>query len=215
MRKFSPFILFSVLLSLGISGHSWSNSDDFYKSEKGIKALKDGNYKVALKELTPIAKEGNKYAQGALGRMYYYGDGVQKDLKTALKWTTSAAEQGEINAQNHLGVMYLLGEGVATDYSLAEFWFRLSAKRGVATAQHNLGSMYQSGLGVRQSYIYAYMWYNLSAHSQDVLSHDARDQLEKIMSKKDLSKAQELSTACSNRGVFETCFWGWFDEPIL
>ena len=73
--------MMSVLL--GSSGVCWSA--DF---QKGADAYQRGDYATALKELTPLAKQGNIEVQTSLGFMYFEGKGVPQDYKAAVKWYT-------------------------------------------------------------------------------------------------------------------------------
>jgi len=114
---------------LGSSGVCWSA--DF---QKGVDALERGDYATALKEMTPLAEQGNAGAQYNLGQMYRMGLGVLQDDKTALKWYTLAAEQGVAPAQYALGVMYLEGQGIPQDYVRSYMWFNLSAAAGAEIA---------------------------------------------------------------------------------
>ena len=85
---------------LGSSGMCWSA--DF---QKGLDAYERDDYATALKEWTPLAKQGDAYAQFNLGWMYERGLGVPQVYNTAVKWYTLAAEQGHVYAQFVLGGM--------------------------------------------------------------------------------------------------------------
>jgi TPR repeat protein len=67
--------------------------------QKGLTAYESGDYATALREWTPLAKQGNADAQYNLGGMYDNGQGVPQDYKTAVKWWKLAAEQGDADAQ--------------------------------------------------------------------------------------------------------------------
>ena len=111
------------LLILMCSPVTWSADWD-----KGVTAYQNGDYATALKEWTPLAEQGNAYAQFNLGLMYKYGDGVPQDYSTAVKWYTLSAEQGNATAQSNLGLMYANGNGVPQDYKTAVKWLKLSAE---------------------------------------------------------------------------------------
>ncbi|KAG0378839.1 hypothetical protein BGX24_002629 [Mortierella sp. AD032] len=118
------------------------------------------------------AKQGNTYAQVALGDMYREGNGVSKDLQAALDWFSKAAEQGDAVAQYKVGTLYNQGEGVSQDFSKAEEWYLRVAKQGYASAQRSLGSLYESGQGGRvpekdRNYKAAMEWYLKSANQRD------------------------------------------------
>ena len=90
-------------------------------------AYQRGDYATAIRELRPLAKQGNANAQFFLGLMYDKGRGVPQDDAEAVKWSRKAAKQGYARAQNDLGVMYNDGQGVPQDYAHAHMWFNLAA----------------------------------------------------------------------------------------
>jgi len=167
--------------------------------QKGLTAAKQGDYATALKELTPLAEQGDASAQYNLGVMYAHGDGVVQNYKTAVKWYTLAAIQGNASAQYNLGVMHDKGWGVVQNYQIAVKWYTLAAEQGIASAQSNLGDMYAYGDGVLQNYIYAHMWFNIAASSGDSKAAENRTIVEKNMTTADISKAQELARQCVNK----------------
>jgi hypothetical protein len=57
-------------------GVSWSQ--DF---QKGLTAYKSGDYATALREWTPLAKQGDAFAQYNLGVMYGNGQGVPRIIR--------------------------------------------------------------------------------------------------------------------------------------
>ena len=87
--------------------------------QKGVTAYKSGDYATALREWTPVAEQGDAFAQYNLGVMYDKGLGVPQDYKTAVKWYSLAAEQGLAAAQYNLGFMYYNGKGVPQNYRSA------------------------------------------------------------------------------------------------
>jgi len=93
-----------LLLSLAYAGF-----DD------GKAAYDRGDYATAYKEFKSLADRGNADAQFALGKMYFYGQGVPQDYAQAVNWFRKAADQGDAHAQNGLGAMYELGKGVPED----------------------------------------------------------------------------------------------------
>jgi TPR repeat protein len=98
--------------------------------DEGVAAYDSGDYATALKELRPLAEQGEASAQGNLGVMYAKGQGVPQDYKEAVKWYRKAAEQGDATAQNNLGGMYFDGKGVPPDYVQAHMWFNLAGAAG-------------------------------------------------------------------------------------
>src|SRR5260370_7301047 len=95
-----------------------------------------------MKELTPVAQQGNADAQLFLGKIYMSGQGVPKDADLALKWFKAAADQGNAEGQFFLGAMYLLP---AKDVPQGLKWLKLSAQQGMPDAQLLLGMAYLKG----------------------------------------------------------------------
>jgi len=146
MRKLTAILCLTLAVLLGSAGMSWSG--EFFK---GLTAFQRGNYAIALRELTPLAEQGDLNAQYYLGRTYQevarkkvaLGEILPTavftaDYKLAVKWFTLAAKQGDKAAQNSLGLMYRNGEGVPEDYKTAVKWFTLAAEQGDANAQEHL-----------------------------------------------------------------------------
>ncbi len=97
--------------------------------DEGIAAYERGDYETALRELYPLAEQGDAKAQNNLGDMYCYGHGVPQDYAEAVRWYLNAAEQGYAAAQPLLGNMYEEGKGFPQDYVLAHMWFNLAASQ--------------------------------------------------------------------------------------
>ncbi len=150
--------ILATLLLLTLAAPAWGQ--DF---EKGMQAYNRGDYATALRELRPLAKQGNGDAQSNLGYMYANGENVPQDHAEAVKWYRKAAEQGYTRAQVNLGVMYSTGQGVPQDYVEAAKWYRKAAEQGHATDQFALGVMYGEGLNVPQDHAEAVKWYRKAA----------------------------------------------------
>ena len=165
--------------------------------EKGWTAYESGDYATALREYTPLAEQGDVYAQYNVGLMYDQGLGVPQSFRTAAKWYTLAAEGGHDWGQYNLGRMYEKGQGVLQDYKTAVKWYRIAAEQGHAFAQSNLGWMYRKGQGVPQDYVRAHMWSNIAASSGDGgYASKNRDIIAKRMNSNQIEKAQKLARKC-------------------
>jgi len=105
--------------------------------DEGFAAYHRGDYTTALRELRPLAEQGDTAAQYNLGFMYGNGQGVLQDYAEALKWYRKATEQGHARAQYNLGFMYENGQGVARDYVRAHLWFNLATANGLQRAAIN------------------------------------------------------------------------------
>jgi hypothetical protein len=73
-------------------------SQDF---QKGVDAYDRGDYATALREWTPLAEQGDAFAQTSLGWKNYYGSGVLQDDVYAHMWFNIAASSGHKNAPEY------------------------------------------------------------------------------------------------------------------
>jgi uncharacterized protein len=83
----------SLILLLLFSATCWSAD-----WAKGYAAFKGGDYATALKEWTPLAEQGDAFAQHNLGVMYGNGQGVPQDYVRAHMWSNLSASQGSEGA---------------------------------------------------------------------------------------------------------------------
>ncbi len=120
-------------------------------------------YAAAVRDLRPLAEQGDAASQYALGRMYADGRGVPQDDAQAVSWFRQAAEQGHAAAQYNLGVMYAKGHGVPQDDAEAVSWYRKAAEQGDAAAQYRLGVMYSNGEGIARDDVRGYAWVDIAA----------------------------------------------------
>jgi len=122
IKKIITGLTLSILLGSGVAVAA-----DY---DKGLLAYNSGDFKTALAEWKPLAKQGHAMAQSDLGFMYNDGIGVLENDKTAVKWYTLAAEQGYAKGQYNLGTMYANGRGVPENDKTAVKWYTLAAEQG-------------------------------------------------------------------------------------
>ena len=102
------------------------------------------------------SESGDAEAQYQLGKTYYDGRGVARDVAEAARWFKKAAEQGHAGAQTNLGLMYetgvfgesyrILASGervlLCSEYTeQAVYWYKKAAEQGNARAQDALDSL--------------------------------------------------------------------------
>ena len=87
-------LVLPVLLLTLLVGNPASSAD----FQKGLDAAKKGDFATALKEWTPLAKQGDADAQYNLGVMYDNGRGVLRDYFRAHMWLNIAASSGDTDA---------------------------------------------------------------------------------------------------------------------
>jgi uncharacterized protein len=139
------------ILVLGLAAHAAAAELD-----DAIAAVHRGEYATALRQLSPLADEGDARAQFDIGFMHAHGWGVPQNPAEAITWYRKAADQGLQIAQQFLGIAYLNGEGVRPDDTEAARWFARAAAQGFPQAQYVLGLMTLYGRGVPKDLVQGY-----------------------------------------------------------
>ena len=70
---------------------------------EGIAAFNGGDYATALRELRPLAEQGDASAQFLLGAMHDYRRGVLQDYSKAAKWLRRCPVQPRHHVQQRRG----------------------------------------------------------------------------------------------------------------
>ena len=73
----------------------------------GKRLFEQGDYKRAMKQLLPIAAKGNAEAQYAVGYMYYYGYGINRDTESGKFWIQNSAKQNYEPAIKAMKIMHI------------------------------------------------------------------------------------------------------------
>ena len=68
----------------------------------GIRAFQKGLYTEAHEKLHHIAENGELRAQMIMARMYYAGNGVEKDQEKYVYWLQRAADSGDKASKSQL-----------------------------------------------------------------------------------------------------------------
>ena len=159
----------------------------------GVDAYHRGDYATAMRELRPLAEQGDATAQYNLGLLYANGQGMPQDDAQAGKWYAKAALQGHAKAQVDLGALCIKGQDIPQDYTMASSLCRLAADQGNALAQVKLGRMYERGKGVPRDFVWANMWYSLAAANGEEFGAELRDALAKRMVPSQIAEAHKLA----------------------
>ena len=75
-------------------------------------------------------------------------------------------------------------------------WYRLAADQGDAAAQLQLGVMYYNGRGGLKDSVLAHMWLNIAGANGNEVARENRDNLERDMTRAEISRATELAREC-------------------
>jgi TPR repeat protein len=93
--------------------------------DEGLAAYKLGDFKTTVRELLPLAEQGDARAQSGLAMMYDKGQGVVQDYKEAYAWSSVAAANGDAGAVKNrdLAATYLTPDQLAKGQALAKVYF--------------------------------------------------------------------------------------------
>jgi formylglycine-generating enzyme required for sulfatase activity len=140
--------------------------------EAGLQAARRGDWNTALREIEPLAEQGDARAMNIFASVLLRVPD-NKSLDQPTVWYRKAAEQGSAAGQANLGYMYLRGyarEGdrKVKDYGEALKWFREAAEQGFDEGQFYFGVMHELGIGTVQDYNQAAIWYRRAAEQGNV-----------------------------------------------
>lgn len=163
------------------------------ETRTGRAAYVSGDYKSAIRELTPFAEQGNAEAQYLLGASYANASPPEQDYLKAERWLQAAAEQGHTDAMVDIAKLNLFYKN-ERDVKKAIPWYMKAADLGHPEAQFMIGTYYFSeDSGDEKNNVKAYMWWLLSASKGHPL---AKLMLEKSLVKispDEVQKAEQLA----------------------
>lgn len=133
--------------------------------QTGLAAYKKMDYASALKELKPLAEDGDAQAQTTLGLVYANSQGASKDDAQAVSWFRKASDQSDPSGRYYLGFMYEKGRGVPKDEAEAAKLYRVAAQLGENNAQYSLALLYMNGQGVAKDVDEAKKWHLRAAQN--------------------------------------------------
>ncbi len=122
------------------------------------------------------------------------------DYETAHAEFLALAKQGNRDAQFALGQIYDFGIGFPQNVTKAFNWYREAAGLGHPGAQSILGFMHAYGVGTQQNIVEGYVWFSLAAAQGNPIAEDNRDELARVMTAQQRSKA-EIQAANRQREV--------------
>ena len=108
---FISFVIFNGVLLSGCAPHQ--SPGEISELRQGQRLFEEGYYKRAMRDLLPLACDGNAEAQYAVGYMYYYGYGVAQDTDVGYFWIKRSANQHYLPAMK-AAAMIQRGDSAAT-----------------------------------------------------------------------------------------------------
>ena len=106
---------------------------------------------VDIVALERNSQAGDPSAQFELGRAYYRGEVVPKNVQKAEDLLTKSAQGGNAEAMFGLGFLKMSGEAGPKNENQAIEWFRKGATAGSLKAKFNLGLMLRQGKTIQLS----------------------------------------------------------------
>ncbi|PUD18940.1 sel1 repeat family protein [Helicobacter pylori] len=96
----------------------------------GVKSIEARDYIQAKKYFEKACDL--KYGGGCfnLGRLYYYGEGVEKDFKKAFALFEKACDLNNSGGCGTLGMLYEFGQGVEKNLTKAAYFYSKACKLG-------------------------------------------------------------------------------------
>lgn len=148
----------SALISIFITVNPTSA---FAGWQEGLAAYEREDFSTAIKEMMPLAEQGNIDAQVKLGESF----DQTKNYKEGLFWYKKAADGESAIAQKGVAFHYSVGWGVASDDKVAFYWYKKAAENGGGSIA--VANSYRDGVGVKKDYKQAIHWYKKDADRGD------------------------------------------------
>ena len=106
---------------------------------KGLGCRQDT--RAAFESFLEAAEHGIAYAKTALGRAFYFGEGVKADYVEAVKWLELGVEEEDSEAMYLLGMCHIAGDGVPENRKVGLKLLHQSAGMGNGNAKKELEEM--------------------------------------------------------------------------
>ena len=140
-------------------------TEDYYIGEysSGI------NYEEAFRWAKKGAEQKNTYCMYMLGRMYYEGNGTEKNLPEAANWLLQAAQDGNDDAARLYGSLMLTGgEGLTPNGEEGVKWLKKFADEGQVSAVRELAEYYYDQKDYKNAFAYYQQLINLGVNNSSV-----------------------------------------------
>lgn len=134
----------------------------------GRRSYERGDYAAALKELLPMADDGDGEALYLVGSMVFEGKGISPDKRLGATLFQLAADAGNNVAELALAAIYQQGDGVPKDMDRYLYWDRRAAEHGLSMAQMDMGIVSWAGEVGSKDRVQAYIWFSLCSASDDM-----------------------------------------------
>lgn len=126
-------------------------------------------------------KEGkNVWAMYYIGKCYFEGHGVPKDIQKAMEWFKKAAAHNCPLATNAIGNCYKDGIGVDKDEKEAFHWYMKGVYEQYSSSLHNVGFCFENGIGVEKNLEKALLFYKFEKDPKLMEENELAKEIKKI-----------------------------------
>ena len=137
-----------------------------YMNEWGYGGAKESK-DIALFWYKLASESNDLFGMHSLGRMYYYGSGVEQDAAKALFWIKKSWDMGYLEAGYTIGVFYEGWGPIESDYKEMENWHKKAANKGFTPSMMQLGEIYHTMEHPLENPTLSFKWYKKAADAGD------------------------------------------------
>ena len=174
-------------------GPAENNLASLYQHGQGVPR----NPAQAFQWYLASAQDGDPIGQINLATLYNRGEGTSRDYEQTVRWLRASADAGCSHAQNNLAYFYFYGVVVQRNYFEAARLLQLAAQQDLVRAQTNLANLYSQGQGVPLDYVAAFAWYSRAIAGGDKSAVRPRENLARVMTKKQFEEAKTYLASSS------------------
>jgi TPR repeat protein len=113
-----------------------------------------------------------------LGRLFEFGNGVEKNYKKTIELYKKSALQHNNDALRALGNIYQQGNDVRSNISKSFGYYSSAAENGDSKAQFILGTLYERELVENGSFLDAFKWFSVAASQGNEEAHSHLNELD-------------------------------------
>ncbi len=159
--------------------------------KEGFAAYQAGDFKKAYALWLPPAEAGNAEAQFRIGRLYDFGEGVEKNDVQTVFWYDAATKQSHTSAAFNLGLHFTIKDEKLINQVKAISYYLIAANNNDIEAQHSLGVMYAVITPPHRDLVEAYKWLYIAEKSGRLEATRTIRKLDAITDKQDQVLAKE------------------------
>ncbi|KAK8882887.1 hypothetical protein M9Y10_045531 [Tritrichomonas musculus] len=149
------------------------------------------NIQKSIYYLSQSAASNHLKSQFLLGKIYYEGKYIARNMNLSIYYFTQASKQNDPDSQYYLGMIYYEGIFVPRDINKSIHYLELSVNQNDINAQNNLGIIYYEDNYIPRNIVKSIYYFTLAASNGDnVAQHNlGKIYYERIYVERDIDKA--------------------------